>query len=39
MKDVVQGRFVDAISAVAATMTMDEIHAGRKQFMRQVRSS
>jgi uncharacterized membrane protein YqiK len=36
MKDVVQGRFVDAISAVAATMTMDEIHTGRKQFMRQV---
>ena len=36
MKDVVQGRLVDAISAVAATMTMDEIHMGRKQFMRQV---
>ena len=36
MKDVVQARFVDAISAVAATMTMDEIHTGRKQFMRQV---
>jgi uncharacterized membrane protein YqiK len=36
MKDVVQGRLVDAISAVAATMTMDEIHTGRKQFMRQV---
>ena len=36
MKDVVQGRFVDAISAVAATMTMDEMHAGRQQFMRQV---
>ena len=36
MKDLVQGRFVDAISAVAATMTMDEIHTSRKQFMRQV---
>lgn len=36
MKDVLQGRFVDAISAVAATMTMDEIHVGRKQFMRQI---
>ena len=31
-----QGRFVDAMSTVAATMTMDEMHAGRKQFMRQV---
>ena len=36
MKEVVQGRLVDAMSAVAATMTMDEIHAGRKEFMRQV---
>jgi uncharacterized membrane protein YqiK len=36
MKEVVQGRFVDSMSAVAATMTMDEMHAGRKQFMRQV---
>ena len=36
MKDVVQGRLVDAISAVAATMTIDEIHMGRNKFMRQV---
>ncbi len=36
MKDVVQGRFVDAMAAVAATMTMDEIHVGRKEFMRHV---
>lgn len=36
LNEVVQGRFVDAMSAVAATMTMDEIHVGRKQFMRQV---
>ena len=36
MKEAVQGRVVDAMSAVAAAMTMDEIHAGRKQFMRQV---
>jgi uncharacterized membrane protein YqiK len=36
IKEVVQGRFVDAMSTVAATMTMDEMHAGRKQFMRQV---
>ena len=36
MKEVIQARLVDAMSAVAATMTMDEIHAGRKEFMRQV---
>ena len=36
LKEIVQGRFVDAISAVAATMTMEEIHSSRKQFMRQV---
>jgi uncharacterized membrane protein YqiK len=36
IKEVVQGRFVDAMSTVAATMTMDEMHVGRKQFMRQV---
>jgi uncharacterized membrane protein YqiK len=36
MKEVVQGRVVDAMSTVAAAMTMDEMHVGRKQFMRQV---
>ena len=36
MKEVVQARLVDAMSTVAATMTMDEIHVGRKEFMRQV---
>ena len=36
VKEVVQGRFVDAMSTAAATMTMDEMHVGRKQFMRQV---
>jgi len=39
VKEVVQGRFVDAMSTAAATMTMDEMHVGRKQFMRQVRTS
>ncbi|MFO1149771.1 MAG: flotillin domain-containing protein [Alsobacter sp.] len=36
LKEIVQGRFVDAMSAVAATMTMDEIHQNRSAFMRQV---
>ena len=36
LKEVVQGRFVDAMSAVAATMTMEEIHANRSLFMNQV---
>jgi uncharacterized membrane protein YqiK len=36
MKEVAQGRVVDAMSTVAAAMTMDEMHVGRKQFMRQV---
>jgi uncharacterized membrane protein YqiK len=36
MQEVVQGRFVDAMSTVAAAMTMDEMHVGRKQFTRQV---
>jgi uncharacterized membrane protein YqiK len=36
MKEVIQGRFVDAMSAVAATLTMEEIHVGRKEFMSRV---
>ena len=36
MKEVVQGRFIDAMAAVAASMTMDQIHMNRKDFMRQV---
>ena len=36
LKEIVQSRLVDAMSAVAATMTMEEIHAGRGQYMRQV---
>ena len=36
MKDVIQGRFVDAMAAVAATMTMDEMHVNRKNYMHQV---
>lgn len=36
MKEIVQSRFVDAMSAVAATMTMEEMHGRRKEFMAQV---
>jgi uncharacterized membrane protein YqiK len=36
LKEIVQSRFVDALSAVAATMTMEEIHSNRKDYMRQV---
>ncbi|WP_137389432.1 flotillin family protein [Rhodoligotrophos defluvii] len=36
LKEIVQGRFVDALSAVAATMTMEEIHANRGRFMSEV---
>jgi uncharacterized membrane protein YqiK len=33
LKDIVQSRFVDAMSTVAANMTMEEIHANRGQYM------
>jgi uncharacterized membrane protein YqiK len=36
LRDVVQSRFVDALSAVAATMTIEEIHADRAGYMRLV---
>lgn len=36
IKEVVQGRFVDSLLTAAASMAMDEIHVGRKEFMRQV---
>lgn len=36
VKDVIQSRFVDAMSAVAAQMTMDEIHQNRKGYMQSV---
>lgn len=37
LKDLVQGRFVDAMGAVAATMTMEEIHENRSDYIRGVR--
>lgn len=36
LKQLVQGRFADAMSAVAAATTMEDIHANRGQYMRDV---
>ena len=36
LKEIVQGRFVDAMAAVAATMTMDEIHTNRGRYINEV---
>ena len=33
-----QGRFVDAMGAVGATMTMEEIHENRGEYIRGVKS-
>ena len=32
VRDIVEGKFVDAIRAIAAEMTMEELHAERKRF-------
>ena len=37
LKDLVQGRFVDAMGAVAARMTMEEIHENRSSYITGVR--
>ncbi|MGA8259766.1 MAG: flotillin domain-containing protein, partial [Arenicellales bacterium] len=37
LKDLVQGRFVDAMGQVAAIMTMEEMHEHRGDYIRQVR--
>ncbi len=36
LREVIQGRLIDAMSAVAARMTMDEMHADRLGYMREV---
>ena len=36
LEQLIQGRFVDAMSAATSTMTMDEIHTGRIEFMKMV---
>jgi uncharacterized membrane protein YqiK len=38
LRDLVQGRFVDAMGAVAATMTMEEIHEHRSDYIRAVKT-
>ena len=37
LKDLVQGRFVDAMGSVAARMTMEEIHEKRSEYIRGVK--
>jgi uncharacterized membrane protein YqiK len=37
LKDLVQGRFVDAMGAVAARMTMEEIHENRSNYIQGVK--
>lgn len=37
LKDLVQGRFVDAMGAVAAQMTMEHIHEHRAEFIKSIR--
>ena len=36
LKEVIQGKLIDAMSRVAASMTLDEIHEGRQHFISQV---
>ena len=37
LRDLVQGRFVDAMGAVAATMAMEEIHENRSAYIKGVK--
>lgn len=37
LKDLVQGRFVDAMGGAAAKMTLEHIHENRQEFVREVR--
>ena len=37
LRELVQGRFVDAMGAIAATMTMEEIHEHRGDYIRGVK--
>jgi uncharacterized membrane protein YqiK len=38
LRDLVQGRFVDAMGAVAASMTLEEIHEHRADYIRAVKA-
>jgi len=37
LKDLIQGRFVDAMGGAAAKMTLEHIHENRQSFVREVR--
>ena len=37
LRDLIQGRFVDAMGAVAATMGMEEIHENRSEFIKAIK--
>jgi len=37
LKDLVQGRFIDAMGGAAATMSLEEIHENRQAFVKEVR--
>ncbi|MEM6728722.1 MAG: flotillin domain-containing protein [Pseudomonadota bacterium] len=37
VREIVEGKLVDALRAVAAQMTMDEVHEGRSKFVKDVR--
>lgn len=38
LKDLIQGRFVDAMGAAAAKMTLEHIHENRQAFVREVKT-
>ncbi len=38
LREIVEGKFLDALRAVAAQMTMDEVHEGRAKFVKDVRA-
>lgn len=37
LKDLIQGRFVDAMGGAAARMTLEQIHENRQEFVREVK--
>jgi uncharacterized membrane protein YqiK len=39
LKDMIEGKFVDALRSVAALMEMDELHEQRSQFVQQVQEA
>jgi len=39
VRDLLEGKFVDALRAVAATLTMEELHEKRGEYVKKVRAS